>query len=556
MISGATSTLDHWAKTLCRTPLIVFAGAGVSFESGLPLVGELTRAIMDALDMTPTEQDAIGAARLPFERFIETLAQISDADELYRVFEGGEPNAAHFVCAELLSRGLGRAVVTTNFDLLFESAIADTGVKVEKHWRDVDLGTVNWLAPTPKLLKIHGSIEDVESLAITIRRVASQQTMEARSVLLSQVFDRAIAPKVIVLGYSGSDHFDINPALRALKRPAADVVLVSHDPSIGGVIEAAQLNGHPRAGVFDRFDGTLLRCDTTRLWAASAQELGVPNLAPPRNKPDWSVRVESWNVTARSDHGRDWTNLAAGFLLSAAHSPDAANARLKRAADGDASPLVRYRAKQKASDNYRDSNRAALAKAELKVAVRIARAIDSHEHLARCLLNWGVLRADEKAFRHAIRCYDRAARLARACGATEIVMTCLGNKAIALKNIGGAENLDEAQRLGEETLCLAADLGDKRTEGRTLGNLGILHSVRGDTDLAVSYYARARQLAVDLGDTIHVAIWSANEGKDRLANDPEAASVLIEEAAQLFESIGSLAFAERCRSWLNETDSA
>lgn len=380
--------------------------------------------------------------------------------------------------------------------------------------------------------------------------------MEARNGLLSKVFGRSVAPKVVVLGYSGSDHFDINPSLRALKPPAADVVLVSHDPASGGVIEATQLKDHPRAGVFARFDGTLLRCHTSQLLAALAQELSVSLAAPPRDKPQWRRRVESWSVAARTHHGRDWTALAVGFLLSTAQSPDAANLRLKNAAEGDASPLVQYRARQKASDNYRDSNHAALARTEIKAAVRTAALTTSPEHLARCLLNWGVIRADEKAFRHAIRCYDRAVRLARACGATEIVMTCLGNKAIALKNIGGADNLDEALRLGDETLQLATELGDKRTEGRTLGNLGVLHAVRGDADLAVSYYAHARRIAIELGDTIHVAIWSANEGKDRLASDRVTATALIEEAARLFESIGSLAFAQQCRSWLSETDPA
>jgi NAD-dependent deacetylase len=94
-------------------PCVVLTGAGVSTESGIPdfrsptglwaEVDPREYASLDAFDADPAKVWRFYAPR---------LSMLTDA----------EPNAAHRALAELEQRGLVRAVVTQNIDLLHERA--------------------------------------------------------------------------------------------------------------------------------------------------------------------------------------------------------------------------------------------------------------------------------------------------------------------------------------------------------------------------------------------------------------------------------------------------
>lgn len=501
--------------------------------------------------MGAPEQAAVNKADLPFERFIETLAQISNAKPLFSLFQGGISNIAHTVFAELMAQGISPAIVTTNFDTLFEQSFQERKLIVEKRWRDDELTSIDWSRTAPQLLKIHGCVEDLDSLAITIRRVANQRNIDTCHQLIRQVFGKAATPRVLVLGYSGSDHFDINPALQSISANRSEVMLISHVPNGGDSIEIFDLATASHAGPFRGFPGKLIHCDTKQMIEAIARRLGLAEFEKPVQLHSWEGYVTNWISTSQSEYGLEWSDLAAGFLLSAAYAPDLAIRRLTQAVKGNVTPLVRYRAYQKLSDNYRDSNQSLAAKDNVRLALKWASKIDNPEAVARCFLNWGVIRADEKEFRRAIRHYEHAATLISACSADEILLTCIGNKAIALKNLGGETNALEALDLHDQALALAVKIGDKRSEGRTYGNMGIVHSNLGNIEKAIHFYRQAKRIAIELGDKIHIAIWLANEGKDRLNSDRAHATALIFEAADLFESIGSPEFAITCRSWLD-----
>ena len=94
-------------------PCVVLTGAGVSTESGIP--DFRSRSGLWA-EFDPLEYASIDAFRTDPERvwrfYTPRFAALTDA----------EPNAAHRALADLEQRGLLRAVVTQNIDLLHERA--------------------------------------------------------------------------------------------------------------------------------------------------------------------------------------------------------------------------------------------------------------------------------------------------------------------------------------------------------------------------------------------------------------------------------------------------
>jgi NAD-dependent deacetylase len=152
-----------------RQPCVVLTGAGVSTESGIPdfrsptgiwaEFDPLEYASLDAFRMDPAKVWSFYAPR---------FAMLTEA----------EPNAAHVAIAELERRGLVKAVVTQNIDLLHERAGS----------RDV--------------VEVHGSIRTSSCLACgaayPLAEVAAQ--LEARDAPACPECGELLKPDVVFFG--------------------------------------------------------------------------------------------------------------------------------------------------------------------------------------------------------------------------------------------------------------------------------------------------------------------------------------------------------------------
>src|SRR5438270_7822200 len=88
---GSSSVADI-ASSLSHAPLLCFAGAGVSRDSGFPAAEELRDEILNQLEVPADASAIIADAALPFELVIQTLAECSDVTTLYRIYRGGVPS--------------------------------------------------------------------------------------------------------------------------------------------------------------------------------------------------------------------------------------------------------------------------------------------------------------------------------------------------------------------------------------------------------------------------------------------------------------------------------
>jgi hypothetical protein len=198
-------------------------GSGVSRDAGIPTGSDVLRIAQGDLyrvstgeTETPADEDLDawlgehGHSGLGYSEILELLAPDAEGRRAYlaKHFEGKEPGEAHRLLAALAANGLIRVFVTTNFDRLLESALAERGITPIVVTSDDDLRrTTQREQAASYVLKPHG-----DYLQQTIRNTPDELAKldPGLEVEVQEVFDRF---GVVVLGYSGSDE-----ALGALLR--------------------------------------------------------------------------------------------------------------------------------------------------------------------------------------------------------------------------------------------------------------------------------------------------------------------------------------------------
>ncbi|MEM7584052.1 MAG: SIR2 family protein, partial [Acidobacteriota bacterium] len=231
--------------SLERGRTAVFAGAGISFHSGLPLVNGrqeradgtvrytgLVETVLERLTLLDEEIQTLTGSELPFEAFIETLRAISDVRPIYDIFELGRPNTTHKMLAKWISSGLVKLLCTTNFDRLLEQALLEGGWEESKEYeviyREEEMASVPWADDHPRLIKIHGGVQDKDAMAITLGQIAQKQLSEARFHIVEHLFETGDHDHVLILGYSSSDVFDLTPQIQSLEGTSKRVLYLEH----------------------------------------------------------------------------------------------------------------------------------------------------------------------------------------------------------------------------------------------------------------------------------------------------------------------------------------
>jgi len=269
-----STCLQEIADSVRLRQLSLWAGSGISHEppSALPLANELKFYVLEQIcdfgDLRGLYESRLQEGKdigekirsYPLEAFLEGISENHDIlRSIAEVFRQGSPNSNHITIARLLQRGLVREVLTTNFDLLIEKALEQTGehigVNYEVYFTEDEFSGIDTHPPLPAIFKIHGSAGDEGSMRVTLSQVASQRLSQGRAKVLEHFLasERGI---VLVLGYSASDDFDINPVLSAID-PKKTIIFVSHTP---GEHEVRELPQH-----FRNFRGWRMICDTNEV---------------------------------------------------------------------------------------------------------------------------------------------------------------------------------------------------------------------------------------------------------------------------------------------------
>ena len=261
----------------------VFCGAGISVNSGLPVAYKLKQYILKKLtDDKKDKKDVkeIMNSKLPFEVFMEVLAENSDISKILNLFKEGEPNTNHIFIAKLAKARLIKTIITTNFDMMIETALKKEGLirgkdkdfKVyynEDQFSKIDFDALN-KSNQINVFKLHGSIEDVGiedigSIRTTMKTIANRKLSEKRKKAINYLFAEGKYKNILILGYSCSDFFDINPQIQSIENPKNKIFFVDHTETtqIKDIKNQKLRNGNKNP--FIKFSGYIIEHNTDDL---------------------------------------------------------------------------------------------------------------------------------------------------------------------------------------------------------------------------------------------------------------------------------------------------
>ena len=225
--------------TLLKKEALTFlVGAGCSVDS--PSHQPAARTMMDAMIQFACDKEEIETItkldELRFEALVEILRDNIDEDLKIIDYYGqsDKPNLQHFFLAHMINQG--NFVMTTNFDFLIELALLQMGVPREeikviitkKNFEKYHAPNDLFKNGIKTVYKIHGSTKNIiknkdtkDTLVATIQAFGSNK--EGMNVFQVEPFKRALFQNIsknrtiVMMGYSGSDDFDVVPTLKVLE---------------------------------------------------------------------------------------------------------------------------------------------------------------------------------------------------------------------------------------------------------------------------------------------------------------------------------------------------
>jgi len=461
--------------SLCTGPpdkWTIFVGAGISAPSGIPTVAPLCSSILSGLGTSDYSSALLLEAGLPFELWLETLRERVDLSSLLGVFEAASPNFYHYAIATLIAVGQLRTVVTTNYDTLLEQALDHLGlqqkVDFDVYYDPQGFADIDWKSSRPRLLKLHGSIVDLDSIYATLSQVANREYLGVVSPTVRAVFGGGQHERVLVMGYSCSDHFDISPAIRSLGSELHDLLLIEHtdcrrsDWRMSPLPTAAARYPFGSAG-----SGHWVRAQTDLLLAEAFE--GHPGLLKGIRKrwsgspeAEWRRTLERWRRTSGLATSESLRFHVLGRLLIRANRYDQARTSFEKSLQA----------------GERETDQSLIAQAKLNLGI--------------CHYRLGM-------FTTALRIQHAALKDARRWGMTKMEGQSLGN----IGNVHySANRLVLALRFQKRCLEFARRHNLEQLESNTLGNIGIVLEKQGKYAEARELNRRAERLARRIGDAI------------------------------------------------------
>ena len=209
----------------------IFAGAGVSCGSKLPLASPLLDFIVQSVmpeEISDKEDFKLSINSLPFEAFIEHMIRYTGDYDIFNIFKGKYvPNENHIFAAKMLEKGLIERIYTVNFDLLYETAYRNISKDFQVLYKDEHFTKENLSNKENKIIKLHGSAHDVDSMKLVLNSITNRHKRNLRTNVVEYMFNRQ-NKIIIIFGYSNSDVFDITPVLDEMDNKNATVIFIDH----------------------------------------------------------------------------------------------------------------------------------------------------------------------------------------------------------------------------------------------------------------------------------------------------------------------------------------
>jgi len=449
----------------------VFCGAGISYNSGLPLANELKRYILKQLPINDEDIDEIMNSKLPFEAFIGKLSKNNGnigISKILDIFGNGEPNDNHIFIAKLVKLGYLKTILITNFDLLIEKALEKEGLKEnidfvkyykEKQFPEVDFDDVY---DKTRIFKIHGSIDDRDSIRTTMESIENKSLSEKRMKVIKHLFSTGKHKKVLILGYSCSDIFDITPQIQSIGKDKKEIIFIEHceekieENSDIRIREKINDNENP----FKKFQGKWKKCDTDdlieKLWTSFKDIFGEYKSI--KSETEWKTYIDDWIKELEKTKGLNY--FISGSTLS---------------------DISSYK---KAIDYYGKS-------------LEILKEERDKAGIATCYVGLGNAYSNMGYFNKAIECHEKATEIFKERKNKKEESTCYNNLGKAYHESG---DLDKATEYYTKALDIFKEIGDKLSESTVYMNLGSIRGEIGDFNEAIRYHKKSLGIYIRIGN--------------------------------------------------------
>jgi hypothetical protein len=178
--------------------LVLFLGAGISQQAGLPMWKELLERLAGEAAMSKTEIEALMDLRSPLDAAAVLDSRFRKIGHKLRDAVAGMMRSDCFGLGHALAAGLPvRESVTTNYDNLFERAVVAAGDHMSILPYEPSSESKRWL------LKIHGSVEHVADIVLT--REDFLRYENGRAALYGIVQAMLMTRHLLFLGFSLDD---------------------------------------------------------------------------------------------------------------------------------------------------------------------------------------------------------------------------------------------------------------------------------------------------------------------------------------------------------------
>ena len=594
--------------------LTFLVGAGCSVDSPSSLAAG-RKMIEDIVEYTCAEseiQKILDLEELRFEQLVEIVRNWLDKELKIIDYYGqcDKPNLQHFFLAEMIKKG--NFVMTTNFDFLIEHALLNSGVSKKdiipvitkedfQNFKDPD----NLYQKGKKTIyKVHGSTKNIiskentrDSLVATIQAFGSNKKGE--NVFQIEPFKRELFNNIsngrslVIIGYSGSDDFDIVPTLKVLKN-VKNIIWINYSGNKKeGNEQIHEINGNTSQAL-DELDKDLRKVtqilleiwqmnnaehvyrvdvNTTEMarsllkskpnlssedfsidsrdWLENNLEVPsriIKNFIPYKIYYDFVIYNDAMNCSekilqlAKESHEKSWEATALnniGEIFRKQGNYPEAMKRYEEALQID-EQLGDLRGKSIRLNNigliYKAQGNYPEALKRYKKALNIAEQLGDLNRKAIRLNNIGMIHYSQGNYPEAMKRYEEALQINEQLGN-------LSGKALNLNNIGEIfrkqRNYPEAMKRYEEALQINEQLGDLSGKAMRLNNMGLIYKAQGNYPEAMKRYEEALQINEQLGNLSGKAVRINNIGwiYEAQGNYPEALK-RFEEALDILTRIG------------------